>query len=202
MSIFTNKTEANVPELQEASVKQSPYEAVAFLNVDAILNVGGEELRFKPTGARFTRKWVDENPKMWEALQLVDEPHTKFECDFIIIKGDELRRIEMDKMEANLSEDMKAILSIARAGSAQQEYTNYVRVVGDLYLKTKKGKIKLNGVFPPSFDFRIGLEGKYIENQVHLVEAALNNKTVEWESRSMEFIKDKEEVDFELEDLL
>lgn len=194
-SVFdkTQVAEAVAQDTATVQVTAKPYEAVAFLNVTAEVDieVDGEvtTVAYKPVGAKFTRKWANDpkNQALWEALQLVDDPHKIFECDYRLVKGDELTRADMEKLLDTLDDELKALLQATTSLSSSEDYTRYVKVVGDLYSVTKSGKRhKVPGVFPPSFDFKVGLEGKKIREQIHLISAVIQNKPIRWVCTSFE----------------
>lgn len=206
-SVFEKSLEAQpemvaVPEAT-AKTKGKPYDAIAFLNLKVTVSdvIDGEKVQFKysPKGAVFPRKWCEDpdNAKKWAAIQ-GEGGINKLACDYKIVKGDELKRIELEKMSENLNDELKLLLQTVQAGADDKEYTRYLRIVGDLYIVSKAGKRrKLSGVFAPSFDFRVGREGNALESQIHLINAVMEGKELEWSIESLELYKPEDESEDE-----
>ena len=209
MNLFNNpETEVEVVEPTQPVISKvdKPYEAKAFLNFEASVDVMVEgkltTLKFRPIGAKFTHKWVHENPDLWDALQLVDDVHTKFVPEYRLIKGEELSRSELNKLMDTLPKELRALYETTQAMSQVDQFTRYVQVVGDLYIKTKKGNILLDGIFAPSFDFRAGMEAKYLDKQLQLIAAVLKKQEVKFTPVSFEVVTEKQPVAISLEDLV
>ena len=197
---------ANVPSTNPITRVEKPYEAKAFLNfeVKVEVEVDGkkEALVFRPTGAKFTHKWVHENPELWKALNIVDNVHTKFVADYTVVKGEELSRTEMEALMADLPEELKRLFEATQNMASGDEYTNYVKVVGELFIKTKKGKVKLEGIFPPSFDFKAGLESRNLKKQLHLVAAVMKGSPIYFRPVGFEEVVLKKPTVVTVEDLI
>jgi hypothetical protein len=176
-----------------------PFDAIAFLNFKVSIKekIEGEDvvINYSPKGAVFPRKWCEDpdNASKWEAIQK-EGGLAKLKCNYKIIKGDALNRIELDKLSENLNDELKALLKTVQAQTDDSEYTRYLRVVGDLCIVSKAGKErKLQGVFQPNLDFKVGNEAKALESQIHLVNAVMNGKDISWSIESLEMYKPEDE---------
>jgi len=201
-SLIRKAKESNVAPVvsQEGVMKGKDYDAMAFINFNAVIETTIEgakhELRYYPKGAVIPRKWTQENPVLWENIQnfkgnLAD----RIVAEYKVVKGDELKRIELDKLAEGLPEELKTLMATVRAQSGDKKYTNYLRVVGELFLINSKGnRIPLKGILPPSFDFKVGREADMLENQIHLVSAVNSDDYIQWETTSVEFYGDAAET--------
>jgi hypothetical protein len=206
--LFNTATKTpQTPTTNDTLVKvEKPYEAKAFLNfevcIDVVVDGKKETLSYRPTGAKFTHKWVHENPELWKALNIVDNVHTKFIPDYQVVRGEELSRTEMAALMADLPDELKRLFEATQNMGKDEQYTNYVKVIGELFIQTKKGKVKLEGIFPPSFDFKAGLESKNLKKQLHLVAAVMKGTPIKFKPVSFEESAVKKNAVITVDDLI
>lgn len=198
---FIENNASNATQLKSVSAPSqgvNQWHTELFINVVIKTQFKGIDIEYRPTGARFTTGLREAKPVLFDTLlersaDGSDKWKAMLKHDYKLVRGKEIIQKERESIMDELDPLLQNLLMAVNL-MEEPDYTDYIKVVGNMYAVTKSGtEVRLEGLFNPSLDVKVDNQQKALERQTMLIAAMLDGADISIELESITLNSDKSE---------